>query len=93
MAHLIAGRYEKAIEWVDRSLREQPGWGVAVRTKIVSCAHLGRTEEAHELLTRLLELRPALTIAWFKAYVGRMVLPEVAAIFVEGLRKAGLAEE
>jgi hypothetical protein len=42
----------------------------------------------------VLELQPALTISGYKAYAARFLSPpEILAIFVEGLRKAGLPEE
>jgi len=45
-AHLVAGQYEEAMQWVDRTLREQPRYTVAVRMKVVLCVHLERIEEA-----------------------------------------------
>src|SRR5712691_11197356 len=66
-AHVIAGRYEEAMEWADRSLRELPRFRTAVNMKVILCAHLGRIEEAREWLGRLLEIVPGLTIARYKA--------------------------
>jgi tetratricopeptide (TPR) repeat protein len=56
LAHLAAGRYEDAMEWVDLSLREQPHNHPALRTKVVLCAQLGRITEARDWLSRLLDL-------------------------------------
>jgi TolB-like protein len=93
-AHLIAGHYEEALQWVDRTLREQPRYTVAVRMKAVLCAHLDRIEEARDWVKRVLELQPGLTISGYKAYATRFLRPpEILAVFVEGLRKAGLPEE
>ena len=93
-AHLIAGQYEKAMQWVDRALRAQPRYTVAVRMKAVLCAHLDRIEEANDWLRRMLELQPTLTINSYKAYAAKYLRPpEILAVFVEGLRKAGLPEE
>jgi hypothetical protein len=36
---------------------------------------------------------PGLTITKYKAYAAMFLLPELLAVFVEGLRKAGLPEE
>lgn len=47
LAHLVAGRYEDAAEWVDRALREQPRYAVGIRMKIVLCAHMGHIERAY----------------------------------------------
>ena len=76
-AHMIAGRYEEAIEWSDRCLNEQPRSILAMRLKIICCAHLGRIEEAHCWLERLLELHPGLTIARWKAlYAATLFAPK-----------------
>jgi TolB-like protein/class 3 adenylate cyclase len=93
-AHMIAGRYEEAIDWSDRCLHEQPRSILAMRVKIICCAHLGSIEEAHCWLERLLEVQPGLTIARWKAlYAATLFAPEILAMYVEGLRKAGMPEE
>jgi TolB-like protein/tetratricopeptide (TPR) repeat protein len=91
-AHSEAGRYEEAIEWADRSLREQPRYIGAISAKGASCAHLGRIEEARDCLRRRLEIQPGLTIAKYKADAAMFFPPELLAVYVEGLRKAGLPE-
>jgi TolB-like protein/class 3 adenylate cyclase len=92
---MAAGRYEEAIEWADRTLQAQPRYVVAMRFKLVSLAHLGRIDEARELLKRVLALQPGLTIAAWKASYATMSIftPEHLARYVEGLRKAGVPEE
>jgi adenylate cyclase len=90
---LEEGQYEEAIEWLDRSLREQPTFLAALRGKVVACGLLGWSEEGREALMRLLELHPLYTAASFTAYGSRFLAPEVVALIVEGLRKAELPEE
>ena len=63
------------------------------RDKVVCCAQLGRIEEARRWLGHLLELQPGLTITVYKAYAASFFPPEMTALHVEGLRKAGLPEE
>jgi len=93
LAHLGVGRYEEALQWVDRSSRELPRYVTSLRLKVVLCAHLGRMEEARYWLRRMLDLQPDMTIAWFEEYTTAMRLrPEIRSIYVEGLRKAGLPE-
>jgi hypothetical protein len=60
---------------------------------VVSCAHLGQIEEARDWLRRLLELRPELTIAGYKASAAKFLPPEILAVFVAGFRTAGLPEK
>jgi adenylate cyclase len=90
IAHLAAGRYEVALDWAEQTLREEPGYTSALRTKVVACAHLDRIEEAREALREWIGSQPGLTIAKFKM---RVFLPEIMAMYVTGLRKAGLPEE
>jgi hypothetical protein len=55
--------------------------------------HLDRIEEARAALRQLIESRPGLTIARFKAPLVAGLLAPKNGIFVDGLRKAGLPEE
>jgi TolB-like protein/class 3 adenylate cyclase len=91
-AHLIAGRYEEAADWAERTLRQAPGHTITLLDKAVACAHLDRIEEARATVSQLREVQPWFTIAWFKASVIRYP-PEVRARYVDGLRKAGMPEE
>jgi len=92
--HMAAGRYEEAIEWAERTLQAQPRYVVAMRFKLVCLAHLGRIDEARELLKRVLAIQPGLTIAGWQASYATMSIftPELLALYVEGLRKAGVPE-
>jgi adenylate cyclase len=57
-AHLVAGRYEEAIEWADRALHENPRAMAVLQLKAAACGQLGRVEEGHECVRRLRELAP-----------------------------------
>jgi tetratricopeptide (TPR) repeat protein len=87
------GQYEQAIEWADRSLRDEPTYLAAWRIKVAACGLLGKPAEAHQALTRMLELHPGLTTANYTAYALRFNAPEVVMTVAEGLRKAGLPEK
>src|SRR3984893_17786653 len=93
LAHLAAGQYQQAMEWADRCWREHPRYTAALRIKLVSCAHLGRIEEARTCVRRLLEIYQKLTIAGWKANATGYYPAEIFAVFEEGYRKAGLPEE
>jgi len=92
-AYAVAGKFEKTLEWADRSLREQPRFIIPIRLKTAVLAHLGRVDEAREWLGRMLELQPALTIAEYKAYAEVWFQPSFLTWYLNGLRKAGLPEE
>jgi adenylate cyclase len=87
------GRYEEAVQWADRSLREEPTALPALRVKVAALSLLNKPAEAQQALTRMLELHPGLTVAKYTAYALRFVAPEVVAAVADGLRKAGLPEE
>jgi TolB-like protein/class 3 adenylate cyclase/tetratricopeptide (TPR) repeat protein len=93
LAHLSAGEYEEALEWADPCFREYPRYLIALRIKVVCCAHLGRTEEAQSAVRQLLDLDPRSTIARFGSNTTGYYPPPIVDAFVEGFRKAGLPEE
>jgi tetratricopeptide (TPR) repeat protein len=93
LAHMIAGEYQNAVEWADRSLSVLPRFGPTLRTKIVGCVQQGRIAEARAVLARMNRLQPNWTIASFKAATEKIFPPEVLAVYVDGLRKAGMPEE
>jgi TolB-like protein/class 3 adenylate cyclase len=92
LAHLAAGRHEEAVEWADRALHENPRATAVVEYKAAACGHLGRVDDGRECVRRLRELRPWSTIASVKELIGAHTSPKVLAIYIEGLRKAGLPE-
>jgi TolB-like protein len=92
IAHLLAGRFDQAIEWADRALHVQPRYLPALRYKIAANAYLGRLAEAHAELGRLLAIYPGATIAGFRANAARSAAPEFYDVTDSGLRLAGLPE-
>ena len=92
LAHLVAGDYEEAVEWADRALHENPRAIAVIGFKTAACGRLGRVEDGRECVKRLNELRPGSTIANLKLLTSPTFSPEVLAVCVDGLRKAGLPE-
>jgi len=90
--HLTAGRYDAAITWIDKAIAEQPRYGTALRIKVVLCELTGRHDEAREWLGRLREAAPDMTIERFAAYAARHYTPELRALYIDALRRAGLPE-
>jgi TolB-like protein/class 3 adenylate cyclase len=93
IAHLVAGRYDEALNWANRTLHEDPGYSGALRTMAVACAQLDRIDEAREAVHQMIEAQPWYTIAWARLFYSRLYPPEIAEICVDALRKAGLPEE
>ena len=92
-AHLRERRYEQALDWAEQTLREEPGYRMALITKAVASAHLGQMENAHTAVRQIIESQPGATIARRTAFWSRIWSPERISIYVEDLRKAGLPEE
>jgi TolB-like protein/class 3 adenylate cyclase len=89
MAHLIAERYERAIELSTRSLRENRLHTPTLRTLAAAQVLSGRLAEARETMGTLRELEPGLTAGALRArYPGRDS-PQ-AGRFIAALLAAGL---
>ena len=101
LAYLIAyfgvGDYEKVVDWTARILRESPNVAPALRHRAASLALLGRTDEARQVIARLLEHAPGYTVSEVRRHHefdmnGPFKGPGVAKSLYRGLRLAGLPE-
>jgi len=71
-ANLLAGRYERAIEFAEKSMRDNCQHTPTLRTLAAAQVEAGRVWEARDTVRRLLEVEPGLTVAVFRArYPGR----------------------
>jgi TolB-like protein len=91
MAHLLGARFETAVVWAEKSAREQPVFTMALAVIAAGRALAGRLAEARVAMDRLRELDPALCLAAVPTWLP-FQRPEDAALFVAGLREAGLPE-
>ena len=62
IAYFGIGDHEKVLDWTARILREKPNVAPALRYRAASLALLGRVEEAHEVVARILKQTPGYTI-------------------------------
>ena len=93
MAHFASDRYEQATTWAERALDHDPGSYTTADAHLIlaaSYAQLGRTERARESLHEALGLWPDLEpeLVPLPLYVD----PGLRDRYVDGLRKAGLAD-
>jgi adenylate cyclase len=88
-AYLMAGRFDEAIVWTGRALRERPTFGAALRFHAICLAELGRLDEARDIVAQMLRLEPGLTIPLLSRRVP-IYDARLKATFLAGLRKAGL---
>lgn len=88
VAHYLASRYDESIAWAREAVRERSGFVAGWRILCASLAQSGRTDEAQNVLARLGELQPDLSIDWIERHVPytERTMPH----FIEGMRKAGL---
>jgi adenylate cyclase len=93
LAHFAAGRYEDALVWIERQLRDWPNHVVFLKHKAATLALLGRSDEGREVIERLRALVPGLTVSRLRGI--EAILFRHAPVFnarLEGLRRAGLPE-
>jgi adenylate cyclase len=88
--HFFARRFEEAVVWAQRSLDLDKTYIYSRLFLAGSYAHLGRTAEARAALAGAMAVKPGMTIA---SESGRSMRdPERMAIWVEGMRLAGMPE-
>jgi TolB-like protein/class 3 adenylate cyclase len=85
------GRHEEALSWVEKALRERPGYLPAARMIVASAALAGVPERPETSVARLRQLEPTLRISNLRNQIPYR-RPEDLARFADGLRKAGLPE-
>jgi tetratricopeptide (TPR) repeat protein len=84
-------RYEEALLWAKKTLRERPGYLPAARMIVASAALAGIPERPETSVIRLRELEPALRVSNLRNQIPYR-RPEDLARLADGLRKAGLPE-
>ena len=90
-AHLFAGQYDEAVLWARKAALERPNWAPTARAETIACALSGRNAEAQEALARMRAIDPDVRLNNPKLTSG-FRRAEDRALFIEGLRKAGLPE-
>jgi tetratricopeptide (TPR) repeat protein len=90
-AHFLAGRYDVASSYAEKSMRANPTFLLAICGLAASGALAGRPEQAKRSLARALECNPALRVSNLKDFLSFRRTEDLAT-FADGLRKAGLPE-
>ena len=89
--HFIAGRYEEAIAWAAKALRQHHGYPLAMQTSAASYALAGRLEDAKRAGALYLQLHPKTRLSVIKSRM-LCVRDEDIQKYATGLRLAGLPE-
>jgi adenylate cyclase len=89
VAYCMTGQHEKAVEWGQKAVQEQPRWTGSYRPLASSLAHLGRFKEARAVMARLLEIDPAFSLD----FIQQVYMPSAGRdILMAGLRLTGVPE-
>jgi TolB-like protein/Tfp pilus assembly protein PilF len=89
--HFLAGRYDDASLWAEKSFREQPNYLPATCVTAASHALAGRLEAARHAMTRVRQIDPLLRVSNLGGWYPLRRSEDLARL-AEGLRKAGLPE-
>ncbi|MGZ5896486.1 MAG: adenylate/guanylate cyclase domain-containing protein [Xanthobacteraceae bacterium] len=91
-AHFMSGRFDEAASWAEKSYRQNPNFGPAMRIMTASLASAGRDAEAKKALAIVRKADPTLCISNLMERSAPLQRPQDVALYKEGLRKAGLPE-
>jgi tetratricopeptide (TPR) repeat protein len=86
-----AGRYDEALSWAQKALRERPHYPHAMRVMVASLGMMGQHDQAAIAVARLRALLPELRISNLRDVTPRRRSEDIARL-EEGLRRAGLPE-
>jgi len=89
LCHFVAGRFGQAADYERRAVELHPDFSTAWRTYAASAGMAGRKEEAARALKEARRLQPSLSVAWVENF-HPIVKPSDRAVYIEGLRAAGL---
>ena len=90
-AHFACGRYDDALSWAERTLRERSDYLPAARMIVASVALGGRPESPEMSLARLRQLDPMLRLSNLREQMPFRRAEDLARL-TDGLRKGGLPE-
>ena len=91
IAHLLAGRTEDALSWGQKASSDKAGRAFPIGILAAIYAHAGRGDDAGLAIQQLRQLDPELRLSNLGEWLP-FQRPQDLAVFVDGLRKAGLPE-
>ena len=91
IAHFVAGRYDEAVAWAEKSVRARPSIPGPLRLLTTSLAHLDRVDEAREVFKRVLEITPHVSATGIRSAI-HFGKSEDLQRYIDGMCKAGLPE-
>jgi hypothetical protein len=91
LAHFCARRFDAAVSWAEKALRELPGFLIVICVIAAGHALAGRMAEARRAMRDLRRLDPELRASNLKDWL-LFHRPQYLASLSDGLRRAGLPE-
>ena len=90
-AHFLLGRYDEALHWAAKALRQHRGYPLALQTLIAAHAMAGRIDAAKDACALYLRLHPTARVSSIK---DRMLCTRTEDIekYATGFRLAGLPD-
>jgi tetratricopeptide (TPR) repeat protein len=94
MAHALffLDKYDEAMAWAEKTLRENPNAHPSLRVLAASAAFANRMDVARNTGARLRSVDPEFRLSRLASYLGPHQNPEFIEKYTEGLRLAGLPE-
>jgi TolB-like protein/tetratricopeptide (TPR) repeat protein len=89
ICHFVAGRYTESVALNRRAVQLRPRFTSAWRSLAAGAGMAGDADTAAAALGETKRLQPELSVDWVEKH-HPLVRPEDRAIYIEGLRKAGL---
>ena len=89
ICHFVAGRYQECATLNRRAVLLRPRFTSAWRSLAASAGIAGDIDSAAAALAETRQLQPELSVEWVETH-HPIVRPEDRAIYIDGLRKAGL---
>jgi tetratricopeptide (TPR) repeat protein len=90
-AHNVEKRHAKAVEWIERAMRENPAFVSSRRSLAASYARLNQFEKAGAVARQILQANPNFTVSKWRELAPGANGPS-KEYFLESLRLAGLPE-
>ena len=93
LAYLFNHEFDKALAWAEQAydLPNCQYWATA--HAVVALNYLDRPEETRQMVERLRQEQPAFTCAFAKRKLFYLKRPEQLALYIDGLRQAGVSAE
>ena len=91
LAHLVAGRFETAVDWAERSLERRTNWFLPYVVLAGGHVALGQIEEARAAVRSLSHLNPDFSLAGLRLLLSGAE-QDFAERAIDSLRKAGMKE-